>query len=137
MNVFLDSSAFAKRYLAERGSETVLECCRQATKLCVSVLCLPEVISALNRLRRQSLLTKRQYEKLKNAVLVDVRDVEVCDLSPRVVARAVRLLEENPLRAMDALHVACALEWKAELFVSSDQQQIAAAQTSGVRVLPV
>jgi len=34
---------------------------------------------------------------------------------------------------MDALHVACSLQWEAELFVSSEEQQIAAARNAGLR----
>jgi predicted nucleic acid-binding protein len=45
---------------------------------------------------------------------------------------STRPLEDNALRAMDALHIACALEWRAELFVSSDKQQIMAAEKSGL-----
>ena len=42
------------------------------------------------------------------------------------------LLEHNVLRAMDALHVACALEWQAELFVTADKRQLKAARKSGI-----
>jgi hypothetical protein len=31
------------------------------------------------------------------------------------------------LRALDALHVACAFEWKADLFITSDKRQFKAA----------
>ena len=34
---------------------------------------------------------------------------------------------------MDALHVACALEWKADLFVTSDRKQADAAVNAGLR----
>jgi predicted nucleic acid-binding protein len=34
---------------------------------------------------------------------------------------------------MDALHVACAMQWGAELFVSADARQVAAAKKAGLR----
>jgi len=43
------------------------------------------------------------------------------------------MLENNALRAMDSLHVACALEWNADLFVTSDKRQAAAAMRSGLQ----
>ena len=43
------------------------------------------------------------------------------------------ILEASPVRAMDALHVACALEWGAELFASSDKQQLQAAKRAGMK----
>ncbi|MBP1602748.1 MAG: hypothetical protein H6Q06_2899, partial [Acidobacteria bacterium] len=52
MNVFMDSSALAKRYIEEPGSEVVEEILSSAASLGVSVICLSEVISALCRRRR-------------------------------------------------------------------------------------
>ena len=42
-------------------------------------------------------------------------------------------IEASPVRAMDALHVACALEWDAELFASADKQQLSAAKKAGLK----
>jgi hypothetical protein len=39
----------------------------------------------------------------------------------------------NVLRAMDALHIACALEWKADLFITSDKKQLDAAMQAGLQ----
>jgi len=47
VKVFLDTSAFAKRYVAEPGSDKVMATCQQADSLVVSVICLPELISTL------------------------------------------------------------------------------------------
>jgi len=41
-------------------------------------------------------------------------------------------LENSSLRAMDALHVACALEWNADLFLTSDKRQFIAAKNVGL-----
>jgi hypothetical protein len=43
------------------------------------------------------------------------------------------LLENNVLHALDALHVACALEWQADRFVTSDRRQFTAAMNTGLR----
>lgn len=51
MRVFFDSSAFAKRYVREEGSELVLYWCDQATELCLYGIALPEIISAFCRLQ--------------------------------------------------------------------------------------
>ncbi len=42
MKTFLDSSAFAKRFVDEDGSDKVEDTCAQATELGLSVLCVPE-----------------------------------------------------------------------------------------------
>ncbi len=132
MKAFLDSSAFAKRYIEEAGSQSVDDICQEATELCLSVICIPELISALNRRVREKRLSQKNYKTIKKALSEDVQDITIINLTPEVLTKTTRLLEDNALRAMDALHVACALEWGAELFVSSDKQQIIAAGKSGL-----
>ena len=65
MKVFLDASAFAKRYVAEHGSDKVMALCQQADSLVVSVICLPELISTLSRVVRKKKLAKADYRRLK------------------------------------------------------------------------
>ena len=56
MRVFFDASAFAKRYVEEQGSEQVLQWCDRSTELALSVVVVPELISAFCRLRREGKL---------------------------------------------------------------------------------
>jgi predicted nucleic acid-binding protein len=134
VKLFLDSSALAKRYIEEAGSDRVDELLAHASALGISVLALPEVTSALCRRRREEALTAKQYGAAKTALVADVEDAEIVNLTDSVLASAVRLLEESPLRAADALHVACAREWGAGLFVSSDGRQCTAARAVGLEV---
>lgn len=53
-------------------------------------------------------------------------------MTPAVISHAVKLLETNVLRAMDALHIACAIEWQTELFITADKRQYIAAQNTGL-----
>lgn len=137
MKVFLDTSAFAKRYVAEPGSDKVLSACQQADSLVVSVICLPELISTLSRLVREKRLTKAAYLKLKSDAMADLADVDVCQITPQILASVVSLLELHPLRAMDALHVACALASKPDVFVSADRRQLSAARKAGLKISDV
>ena len=98
----------------------------------LSVLCVPEIISALNRRRREQALTEEMYQQAKAALAQDVGDATVLNLTPSVVARAVFLLEVSALRTMDSLQVASALEWEAELFVTADRRQVSAADKFGL-----
>ena len=137
MRIFFDSSAFAKRYIEEPGSDKTEDLCVQVTLLGVSSICLPEVISSLCRLSRDSILTKNQYEVTKRALLKDFEDIMVCNITPAVIGQTIHILETNTLRTLDALHIGCALEWKAEVFVSSDLRQISAAKKMGLKVVKV
>jgi uncharacterized protein len=133
VKVYLDSSAFAKRFIEESGSEGVESLCASASELGLSVLCVPEIISALNRRLREHQLTQIQYNEAKRRLLADVRDADMITLTPSVIGSSIRVIEASPVRAMDALHVACALEWDAELFASSDKQQLNAATKAGLK----
>lgn len=85
MRVFFDTSAFAKRYIAEEGSDRVDAICADASALGLCVLCAPEIISALNRRAREGTLPRAGYQEVKEALAVDVRDAEIIDLVPRVI----------------------------------------------------
>jgi len=132
MKIVIDSSAFAKRYVFENGSETVDRLLQRTSRLGLCAVLVPEIISALNRRLREQVLSPDDYRKAKKQLLNDVHDAIVLQITPAVISHAVKLLENNVLRAMDALHVSCALEWQAELFVSADRQQIEAAKNAGL-----
>ena len=133
MRLSVDSSSFAKRYIQEAGSDKLDDLLQHASELGLCVVLVPEIVSGLNRRLREHALTDRDYREAKGQLLDDIRDAIVLQLTPAVISRAVKLLESNVLRAMDALHVACALEWKADLFITSDRRQLDAAMNSGLR----
>jgi hypothetical protein len=137
VNVFLDSSALAKRYVQEAGSDRLEEILFSASSLGVSVICLSEVVSAFCRRRREKRLSQKEYLKAKQALFEDIEDASVLSVTDQVVARAVELLERWPLRSSDALHAAAAAEWSADLFVSADERQCAAARRYGLQVEPL
>ncbi len=137
MKVFLDTSALAKRYIAEHGSDEVMALCQKADGLVVSVICLPEMISTLSRLLREKRLARAEYRKLKDDAMADLADIDICQITADILASAVSLLELHPLRAMDALHVASALAVKPDLFVSADHRQLSAARKAGLRIVDV
>lgn len=132
MKLALDSSAFAKRYVQEVGSSKLDRILEGASELAFCVILVPEIISGLNRRLRERMLTVADYRAVKKQLMDDVRDATVLQITPSVISRAVKLLESNVLRSLDALHVACALEWQADLFVTSDRRQFTAATNTGL-----
>ena len=132
MRTFFDSSAFAKRYVEEAGSQAVDALCQEATEVALSVLCVPEIISALNRRAREGLLSGRDYTEAKQYLSEDIRDAVIVNLVPQVVSTCTKILEASPVRAADAVQIACALEWETELFVSADKRQVSAAKKAGL-----
>lgn len=133
MKLFLDSSAFAKRFVEESGSQQVEHLCSQATELGLSVICVPEIISALNRRLREKSMTRQEYARARQRLSQDVRDTVIINLTPDVIHSSIEVLETSPVRTMDVLHIACAMAWEADLFASSDHRQIIAARAAGLK----
>ena len=133
MKLALDSSSFSKRYVQEVGSDQLERFLESASELAFCVILVPEIISGLNRRLRERIITAVDYQTVKKQFMYDVRDATVLQITPSVISRSVKLLEGNVLRALDSMHVACALEWQADLFVTSERRQFMAATNSGLR----
>jgi predicted nucleic acid-binding protein len=134
VRVFFDTSAFAKRYVEEPGSERVRELCATAHSLGLSILVVPELIATLCRLVREGQISAAEYLGTRDALLADLADSDLCPLDEPVLTRTLECLEGNALRAADAVHVASALAYPSDLFVSADRRQIAAARKEGLTV---
>ena len=137
MRVFFDTSAFVKRYIAESGTDTVLDWCQRATEIGLSAIAVPELISAFCRLQRENKITSEQYRQLKTALLSDVEDIAIGDLTPMVLLHTMSSLEHNVLRAMDAIHIGSAIALECDVFVSADQRQLVAAELAGLNEVTV
>ncbi|HBH28203.1 MAG: type II toxin-antitoxin system VapC family toxin [Desulfofustis sp. PB-SRB1] len=133
MKLAIDSSSLAKRYVREAGSDELDVFLKSASKLAFCVILVPEIVSALNLRLREQCITSADYRAAKKQLLDDVGDATVLQITPSAISRTVKLLESNVLRAMDALHVACALEWQADIFLTSDKRQLAASTNAGLR----
>jgi len=137
MNIFFDTSALVKRYVEEAGSERVQTLCEQADNLILSIICLPELISTFCRLTREGKLDGSGYQQIRQWLLKDFRDIDICEITPQAMRHAIRCLERYPLRAMDALHVGCALTIDPDSFVSADRRQLQAARGEGLPVIEI
>ncbi len=137
MKLYFDTSALAKRYVEEVGSARVQELCEQTSAIFLSIICLPELISTLCRLVREGRIDWRDYRQVKQSILVDLGDMDICPIGPEVMKHTARCLENYPLRAMDAIHLGCALVREPDGFVSADRRQIQAARAEGLNVIEV
>ena len=133
MKLVVDSSSFAKRYIQEAGSDELDNLLQAASQLALCAVIVPELISSLKRRLREGVLPDSDYRNAKRLLMNDVHDAIILQLTPAVISQSVKLLETNILQSMDSLHIACALEWKADLFVTSDKRQLDAAASCGLR----
>ena len=137
MRLFFDTSAFIKRSIDEPGSSEIEQLCKGADDIGVSILLPIEAVSTFARLKREGTITGHQYATLKAELFADLRDVTVITLAPAIVTSAIATLEQSPLKSLDAIHIACALEYGPDYFVTADDQQAAAAAKTGLKVKKV
>lgn len=134
MRLFFDSSAFAKRFIEESGSDKVESLCIDASVISVSSICFPEIISALNRRLREKVIKRKDYLTIKNRMIEEFEELEIINVIPEVVSKSITLLEKNNLRTLDAIHIASAILWFPDLFITSDKRQSVAAKKAGLKV---
>lgn len=134
MRLFLDSSALAKRYVREAGTDRVVALCTEADEAIVSIIALPEGVSTLNRLRREGRLSESEYATIKQEAVDDLAEATTMEVTPSIVEKALVCLERSRLRASDALHIASALEADPDLFLTGDRRQREGATGAGLKV---
>ncbi len=76
MKLFIESSALAKRYIEEVGSDEVREKCREATEIIISVITSSEVLSGL-KVAKCDLFLSADHRQCASARSVGIRVLEV------------------------------------------------------------
>lgn len=136
---YFDTSAFAKRYIAEAGSDRVDTFLAGHDDDCViSPLVTTEFESILQRLMRQRLVHADYAVQARNHLSTDLTGA-VWAMRPFETAsfqHASRLLRElhTPLATLDALHLACAIKLGCTGLATCDHQLARAAAASGLLV---
>ena len=141
---FLDTSAYAKLYHQEEGSQLVENLLDQpAWTVVVSRLSLVEIESVIAIKVRTGELDVAGQEFSRRRIRADISQGRI-RVGPPIYElhflRARRLLVKYgvsmALRTLDALHLAAALSASETEFVSNDNRQRAAAVALGLTVLP-
>ena len=109
---YVDTSALVKRYVAEVGSAWVRRLVARPVHqvLYTAALTEVEVRSALQRLVREGRVDTAQAQRLTRRLGQHcTQRYQLLRITRPVIAEAGRLVETHPLRAYDAVQLACAL----------------------------
>jgi uncharacterized protein len=141
--VYLDTSALAKLYVQEEGSDELDSALVGRRDLLISELALTELTSATARRVREGALVPNAGRRIYQQLLRDIRNGEyrVLDLTSATHREAERLLltigRHAPIRAADSLHLAIAALAETRVLVTFDRQMRAAAVALGsFEILP-
>ena len=136
--VYLDTSAFVKLFVPEAESDALNQALAGLTDVIVSDLALTEMASALGRRTREQLLSRTEAQRLYREARKLHAAAHQAELTPPIHRRAERLMLSlaTPLRALDALHLATALDAEAATLVTFDPRLRKAAASQGLFVAP-
>jgi hypothetical protein len=144
--LYLDTSALVKRYVAEVGSAWVRQLVARPVQqvLYTTMLTEVEVRSALQRLVRERRVDAAQAGRLTQRLLQHcLHRYQLLRITRPIVTQAGLLLERHPLRAYDAVQLACALAVRQRLhqrglppplLVAADTTLLTAAVAEGLVV---
>ncbi len=132
MALFLDTSAFVRRYVHSPGRELVTTAMAAADMWCASALCRSETLLALHRLA----VTPSQHERMWGRLRDDWDAIVVIPVDDRCLAQAVELGATFGLRTVDAVHLAAADRLpRPASYATFDRRQIPAAVALGFEVI--
>lgn len=137
--VYLDTSALAKRYLNEAGSEEFEAYLMAQGVGLVSTLTVAEMRCLLARRRREGSIDAGLEARIMAAFEEDLLTgvLAIRRFQDEDVWEAVRLvdqLREHALRTLDALHLASARSARAEGLATADRAMATAAEALGMDV---
>ena len=138
--IYLDSSAFVKRYVQEEGTDFVKSILAGHGLITTSKLTYPEIRSALMRKVRGGEIERKTFNGIVEMFDKDWDHVLVLDFHNDLLQMVKVVIEKHPLKAADAIHLSSAL-WlklssKADVtFVASDSNLLKAAQAEKLQIV--
>jgi predicted nucleic acid-binding protein len=139
VNAYFDSAYVAKCYLSEPDSAHVRELARSCERVTSSALCIAEVSCAVHRKVREGGLSHTNAMALRRYFLDHVEAavwllIPISDRVLRQVETLTRTLPKTlPLRALDAIHIASAMEEGFHEIWTNDRRLVAAAEHIGIK----
>lgn len=141
MILYLDTSAFLKRYFKEPYSDEIIFRWKEATAIVTSSVAYAETMASFYRKKREAALKDKVIKKIVHSFHVDWKSfirVEVTDDLNEYIDKTIA---SHPLRGFDAIHLASALvvhERLSEqfLFACFDHRLTQAAHVEGLQTFP-
>jgi uncharacterized protein with PIN domain len=140
VTLYAETSAVLRWLFAERDGDAILEQLRAADKVVCSRLTGIEARRVIRRAVREGRITEVEAAGLRAQLALAAARWAVLEVTRDVAARAEEAFPSEPLRTLDALHLASALELRQSLpdlvVLSTDARVRANAAQLGLVVLP-
>lgn len=129
---YWDTSALVKQFIQEIGTDEVLALRSDAPPHATATITYTETFSAFRRRVREAVLKEPHYHEVVRRFLQEWPTYVRINLDKNILERSRTLLERYPLRTLDAIHLASAIELQDQLdeqsvVISADTQLLRAA----------
>ena len=140
---YADSSVLVKLHVREIGTEWLKSLVAEpaTTRIITTTLSIVEVLSSLNRHRRENSITRKEYSQIaEDFQIIANNEYRLIQLTPTIIIESQRILENYPLRAGDAIQLASAVvarktvtkaKLASPIFLTSDNKLLNAAIAEG------
>jgi len=137
MNLFFDTSALIKRYIAENGSPQVDTLLSKAKIVYVSSITLIECTSTIRRLLAEKAITLSEYKHLKHDLLSDFNYFTLIPLTGSLVRTATDVIDKYQVKTLDAIQLASAIMVKKDIqsLVACDKKLIQTSKRLKITVI--
>lgn len=135
MITYFDTSAFFKLLVLEDGTDRVEKLWTDAEDIAAARLLQVETHAALAQGRRLGHLSNLQASKARNLFEALWDEIIIIEQTPRIAEKACELALIASLRALDAIHLASAIEVGARIVTSADRRMVLAAEQMGFEVV--
>lgn len=138
--IYLDSSAFVKRYVQEKGSNKVTSILVDTPMVSTSKLTYPEIVSGLCRKRREKGIDEKDFHSGLNRFESDWGLLIIVEFQDELLPIIKRLSLKHALKGADTIHLASAIWLKDSVneelsFVTSDIKLFKAAKKEGINTI--
>jgi predicted nucleic acid-binding protein len=112
---YWDTSALVKQFIQEAGTGEALALRADTPPHATATIAYTETFSAFRRRVREAALTEPNYQEVVRRFLQEWPAYVRINLDESILERSRTLLERHPLRTLDAIHLASALELQKQL----------------------
>lgn len=142
MIAYIDSSALAKRYISEIGSERVRSLFEEADYMESSALTELELTALFERAKKERFLDSPTYRKVTHYFQGDIQNgtLSLVHPSQETWRKAKRLIQQRRLRVLDSIQLATAIDSNKRLrgdvcFICSDLKLLEAVRLEGLKFI--
>jgi len=122
MKAFIDTSSLIKKYIEEKGSETLDKHLEKITQIIISPITILEINSVLERKLREKTITKKESEFVEKELKTDLIYMGVVNWNNNLEKKSIEVIRKYQLKVFDGLQLAAGIISESDIFITSDDK---------------